>query len=122
MRLFYLYRIEDESGVSGRGIVAEGVIFGDGQCAMRWRTKHTSTALYPDMGTLEAIHGHGGRTVVLYEDMDLVHVAESQPVMFNGCQCFKPTLKGTELYDGWPGSGYVRIGEWLRAEAAKGAP
>lgn len=44
MRTFELHRVEDETGISGTGIVAEGVIFGDGTCAMRWRTKDRSTA------------------------------------------------------------------------------
>jgi hypothetical protein len=35
MRLFLLIRNEDVSGVSGTGIVAEGVEFSDGTVAMR---------------------------------------------------------------------------------------
>jgi len=34
MRTFFLERIEDETGISGTGIVAEGVEFSDGQIAM----------------------------------------------------------------------------------------
>lgn len=63
-RTFVLYRTEDESGVSGTGIVAQGVRFADGTAAMRWVSEHRSTAVYESMESLEAIHGHGGRTVV----------------------------------------------------------
>lgn len=65
MRTFELHRIEDESGVSGTGIVAEGVEFDDGSCALRWKTEHKSTAVYESMRTLEKIHGHNGKTKVV---------------------------------------------------------
>ena len=35
-RAFVLQRNEDETGVSGTGIVAEGVEFSDGTVALRW--------------------------------------------------------------------------------------
>lgn len=68
MRLFYLQRIEDESGVSGTGTVAEGVVFDDGTCALRWLTKTASTAIYNSLKDLEDIHGHQGKTKVMYAD------------------------------------------------------
>ena len=66
MRLFYLCRKEDESGVSGTGIVAEGVEFTNGQCAMHWLTRFSSISIYPTMKELINIHGHDGKTVVKY--------------------------------------------------------
>lgn len=114
MRLFYLWRVVDETGVSGAGFVAEGCQFSDDSCVMRWRTAHTSTAFYASLKDVKAIHGHHGNTVVMYEDMDLVH-RSGQAVIFDGCQCFKPLPGGTEeLFDGWPGSDYCKIGEWLK--------
>lgn len=62
MVLFDLVRDEDETGISGTGTVAHGVIFGDGSCVMRWLTEHTSTAFYASEADLVAIHGHAGRT------------------------------------------------------------
>lgn len=62
VQLFKLIRIEDESGVSGTGHVADGIIFHDGTCALHWRTPHTSTTVYKDFATVLAIHGHGGKT------------------------------------------------------------
>jgi len=64
MKCFVLNRAIDESGVSGTGIVAEGVIFSDGQVALKWLTHINSLAIYPDLASVEAIHGHGGKTRV----------------------------------------------------------
>ncbi len=64
MRLFKLVRVEDVSGTSGTGVVAEGVQFTDGTCVIRWTTQWTSTAVYYSLDELIAIHGHQGRTLV----------------------------------------------------------
>lgn len=68
MRIFYLYRTVDESGVSGTGIVAEGVQFTNGKCAMAWLTDYTSIAIYENIGDVNAIHGHNGMTKILWEE------------------------------------------------------
>ncbi len=68
MKRFNLVRFEDESGVSGTGVVAEGVMFSDGTCAMRWLTAIASTAVYARIGDVVAIHGHGGKTKVSWID------------------------------------------------------
>lgn len=68
MRNFVLDRNVDASGVSGTGTVAQGVEFDDGTCAMRWLTKHRSTALYNSILELELIHGHEGATTVRWLD------------------------------------------------------
>lgn len=68
MRRFRLIRKEDPSGISGIGPVAEGVQFSNGKCALSWTTKYTSIALYDDIDTLRAIHGHNGATVVEWID------------------------------------------------------
>lgn len=64
MRTFNLVRYEDATGISGIGSVAEGVQFSDGTCVLNWTTAHRSTAVYRDLETLIAIHGHEGRTRV----------------------------------------------------------
>lgn len=66
MRLFVLDRATDVSGVSGTGTVAEGVVFSDGSCAMRWRGDVSSTVIYRSIADLETIHGHGGATRVVF--------------------------------------------------------
>lgn len=59
MKRFELHRRVDETGMSGTGRVAEGVQFDNGTCVLAWLTEWTSTAVYPDIATLEHIHGHG---------------------------------------------------------------
>ena len=66
MRMFELVRLEDENGVSGTGIVAQGVEFSDGSCALRWLSNVTSTAIYGRLADLIAIHGHGNTTRVRF--------------------------------------------------------
>lgn len=39
MKTFKLKRNFDETGISGTGIVGEGVVFSDGICVFRWITK-----------------------------------------------------------------------------------
>ena len=63
-------RNEDESGVSGTGRVAEGVVFQDGTVALRWLTAWRSTAFYESMEHLEHIHGHHGKTKIVLHDDD----------------------------------------------------
>lgn len=68
-RRFRLVRCEDISGVSGTGVVAHGVVFPDGTCALRWASAAlASTAVYGNLDTLEAIHGHGGATRIEFID------------------------------------------------------
>lgn len=67
MRAFHLQRHEDETGVSGIGRVAEGVIFNNGWCAMTWLSPLTSVAFYASIEEVEAIHGHGGKTDVVID-------------------------------------------------------
>lgn len=64
MMFFRLNRIEDEGGVSGTGIVAEGVQFSNGKCAVSWLTEHTSVAIYDNIEDVEFIHGHNGKTKI----------------------------------------------------------
>lgn len=67
-RRFHLIRHEDETGVSGTGVIVEGVEFTDGTVALRWRSEHTSTAVFASIGDVRAVHGHGGKTVVDWLD------------------------------------------------------
>lgn len=67
-RRFYLERLEDVSGASGTGIVAEGIVFTDGTCALRWMTALRSTCIYDSITAVEKIHGHEGKTLVVYPD------------------------------------------------------
>lgn len=67
-RRLYLYQRTDVSGVSGTGIVAHGVEFNDGTVVLRWEGTHPSTAVWADLNTAMAVHGHGGATAVVWVD------------------------------------------------------
>ncbi len=69
MRRFQLERDHDVSGVSGTGVVAEGVEFSDRTVVIRWIVgEHQSTVVWPDIAGPEAIHGHGGATRIVWLD------------------------------------------------------
>jgi len=68
MRTFILYRVTDVSGVSGTGVVAEGVQFSDGVCVCRWTTSTATTTTYASINDVESIHGHDGATRIIFED------------------------------------------------------
>jgi hypothetical protein len=69
-RRFYLERTEDPSGVSGVGRVADGVEFADGVVVLRWLTEWPTSVVFHEKGmkSVEAIHGHDGKTVVRWLD------------------------------------------------------
>lgn len=71
MRTFNLVRHNDVSGISGTGVVAQGVEFNDGSVAMRWIVgEHRSTVLWANIEAVVAIHGHGGATELVWEEDD----------------------------------------------------
>lgn len=67
MKNFHLFRDVDESGVSGTGHVAEGVIFSNGKVALSWRTAISSIVVYDSIKHVEHIHGHQGKTRIVFE-------------------------------------------------------
>ena len=67
MKTFYLNRTEDESGVSGTGKVAQGVIFDNGKVALTWLGEHSTVTIFEDIEEVTTIHGHGGKTKVVIE-------------------------------------------------------
>lgn len=62
---FHLLRNEDETGISGTGMVARGVVLPSGAVVMEWQTFHSSICYYKNIGDVEAIHGHNGKTIVV---------------------------------------------------------
>lgn len=64
MRAFRLNRKKDLSGISGTGIVAEGIEFGDGQVVMSWLGKYHSMEVHPSVKQLMEVHGHNGATAL----------------------------------------------------------
>lgn len=71
VRKFHLNRVRDESGVSGTGIVAVGVVLPSGRAIMEWVSKRTnakSLGIYDDMDDLKEVHGHAGATEIVFDD------------------------------------------------------
>lgn len=67
MKRFVLDRKVDHSGVSGTGIVAEGIVFSNGKVAMTWTKPPFSMNFYDDLEDVEDIHGHEGSTEIIVE-------------------------------------------------------
>ena len=63
---FALYREQDVTGVSGEGTVAHGARFADGTVVLRWLGKGPSTVLWGSLEAAMRIHGHDGRTRVVW--------------------------------------------------------
>ena len=77
MHCFELVRGHDVTGISGTGIVAEGVQFSDGTVCLRWLDHATpevhrtngvrpTTVLHESIGSVLALHGHGGATELVW--------------------------------------------------------
>ena len=71
MQTFRLNRKVDHSGIAGTGVVAEGVQFTSGACVLSWLTAPVGMSrvpvgvgVYESIEHVEAVHGHGGDTVV----------------------------------------------------------
>jgi hypothetical protein len=56
---FHLNRLVDESGMSGLGKVAEGVILPNGAAVMWWLVRPHSIQIYRTIDDLHFIHRHG---------------------------------------------------------------
>jgi hypothetical protein len=82
-RLFRLERDADQSGVSGPGHVADGVVWADGTVTLRWFGAHASTVCWDSLGDAEAVHGHGGDTRFVFsaEPSDDLPVDEARAAL-----------------------------------------
>lgn len=78
MKLFCLHRNEDETGISGTGVVAEGCQFTDGRVALIWQSALPSGVVHPSIETVEALHGHGGKTKVhIFDEIKIALTPEA---------------------------------------------
>lgn len=79
MRRFRLIRTVDVTGISGTGVVAEGIEFSDGTTVVRWleagvseqnkaRGVAPTTVVHPSVASVLALHGHNGATTVDWVD------------------------------------------------------
>jgi hypothetical protein len=68
MRTFWLLRHHDVSGVTGEGIVAQGVEFDDHTVSLRWHGTRASTNNYKTIDDVIAVHCHGDKSEVVWHD------------------------------------------------------
>lgn len=68
MRRFELHRDVDPTGVSGTGVVAEGVEWDDGKVCLRWRGTRRSMVIWDNVDSVLVIHGHDGATRLVWVD------------------------------------------------------
>lgn len=65
---FNVIRDVDHSGISGTGLVAEGWESSDGKTVVLvWLSETPSVCIYSDIRHIEAIHGHGGDTRIVFD-------------------------------------------------------
>lgn len=76
-RRFQMVRRDDVSGMSGTGIVAEGIEWRDGRCAYRWLTSPGTTQIASQVEDIRHIHGHNGKTTIRWLD-DQGHPGEEK--------------------------------------------
>jgi hypothetical protein len=70
-RLFDLVREQDVTGISGTGVVAEGVEFSDGTVVMRWLPVDgvlPTTVVHAGVDNVLALHGHNGMSKVVWRE------------------------------------------------------
>jgi hypothetical protein len=75
---FALYRHQDVTGVSGTGTVAHGVRFADGQVVIRWLGDAPSTVVWASLEDALRVHGHDGRTRVVWLAAPFSEMAEGE--------------------------------------------
>jgi hypothetical protein len=71
VRRFQLARYTDVTGVSGTGIVCEGVQFSDGRVATRWLPPAggpAQTCVWDRVEDVDVVHGHHGATYIEWID------------------------------------------------------
>lgn len=100
-----LYRHEDATGTSGTGAVASGVVWPDGHVALRWKADDpdatSSTSLWSSVADLLRVHGHGGRSEIVYLDPDEVSHSEVPDPSVVGCDKIESCCRRYHVLSGW---------------------
>jgi hypothetical protein len=73
IRTFTVYRAYDSSGISGEGVVIEGIILGTGQCVVHWLypPPRGSIAMFDSMNDFIGVHigpHPKNKTIITYQD------------------------------------------------------
>jgi len=88
-RRFELHRSEDVHGNSGTGVVAEGTEYTNGAVALTFLGTLTSYYWYPSMHPCKHLHGHEGKTKVVWidppeaDDIELIKGQENDEITEN---------------------------------------
>ncbi|MDT0608816.1 hypothetical protein [Streptomyces lancefieldiae] len=130
-RRFHLQRNHDVTGVSGTGRVADGILWTDGTVSVRWLGDRPSTVFWDDVAHAEAVHGHGGHTVIVWDDPepasagDCEHCPDGHTPADRGSQPWHVRVGPERDGDGQPIRLYVERSagahvaesdaEWIRA-------
>lgn len=67
VKTFKLVRDCDVTGVSGTGVVAEGVTFQSGQTVICWMRPPYTISVFSSPDAVLGVHGHGGNTKIVWE-------------------------------------------------------
>jgi hypothetical protein len=91
IRTFTVCRVNDESGVSGTGVVIEGITLATGQCVVHWLypTPRGSIAIFDSISDFATVHikpHPGNETIITYEDGEQVHYREDGSVLTKPAQ------------------------------------
>ena len=86
IRTFTVCRINDESGVSGTGIVIEGIVLATGQCVVHWLypAPRGSIAMFDSIADFATVHikpHPGNETIITYEDGEQVHYKDDGSIL-----------------------------------------
>ncbi len=79
IRTFEVIRQEDESGISGTGVVIEGAVFSDGTCITRWVSPTSpgrSTVIWDSYGAFSSVHvarHPDNKTIIRFNDGEEFH-------------------------------------------------
>jgi hypothetical protein len=80
-RPFALHRREDVTGASGTGTVAYGTRFSDGTVGLRWLGDKPSLVVWKSIDDALAVHGHDGRTDVVWLSEHFADLAEIEAAL-----------------------------------------
>ena len=88
---FTVFRQQDETGVSGEGVVIEGVVMATGQCVVHWLypSPRGSIAIFDSISDFATVHikpHPGNETIITYEDGEQVHYKDDGSVLTKPAQ------------------------------------
>lgn len=96
-----LDRAEDETGISGTGVVWEGCLFANGWVAGKWKSKTPSYGFYLSYADLIAIHGHEGKTKAYTDESMIERVFQVVTDAQNTTDGNPLVGEGVRFLDGW---------------------